>query len=146
MTTQVSWPEDWISGEKKCIISDSNEKGLGSDNDDVSEKSLDIEKVNRQEPIIVSDDEIEIVGSEEMNEGAIVEADHYMEKVDEDGLVREPSVGMEYASLDDAQSHYNAYARQMGFGTRISRTRISKGPKEIAPGHLFVSGQASIQI
>lgn len=38
--------------KKKCIISDSNEKGLASDNDDVSEKSLDIEKVNCQGPII----------------------------------------------------------------------------------------------
>lgn len=49
----------------------------------------------------------------------------------EGGMVQDPYVGMEFKSEGDARSFYNAYARRVGFGTRVRYSHRSERDKQI---------------
>ncbi|KAK6912245.1 FAR1 DNA binding domain [Dillenia turbinata] len=97
-------------------------------------------------PLVYMDDvslNSEPIYDEEMEEFEIDENCAMTEYITQSGIIKggnpmPPAIGMEFESYEDVYYFYNCYARQQGFGVRVSNTWYRKG-KERYRGKLSCS-------
>ncbi|KAG8371072.1 hypothetical protein BUALT_Bualt13G0048900 [Buddleja alternifolia] len=93
---------------------------------------MGVEEANMGQRGGISDD-----GDDDSNDGGEMDAFGQSLVQDEDGIVPEPHVGMEFGSEDAAKMFYEDYARRVGFNTRVGHFNRSN-PNSTATSRDFL--------